>query len=179
MIRTATTIGLAAAVFLAGCAGEPENPLRFGSEAERLQPVTRPLPEPTIRGSVYVPVYSSIYLGLERGVNAIELGVTLSVRNTSPGLSLVLHAVDYYDSAGTLVRHYLEEAGQLAPFATVEFVVLRSDVRGGPGANFLVRWEGPAGIDPPLIEAVMVGQFGNAGISFTGQGRAIQGDTPR
>jgi hypothetical protein len=123
-------------------------------------------------------VYSSIYLGLESGVNIIDLGVTVSVRNTSPRLPLVLHSVDYYDSAGKLVRRYLEEPGQLGPFATVEFVIQRSDVSGGPGANFLVRWEGPSSMDAPLIEAVMVGQFGNAGISFTSQGRPIESDAP-
>ena len=58
--------------------------------------------------------------------------------------------------------------------ASVEFVIRRSDVAGGPGANFLIAWRGPAGVDEPLIEAVMVGQSGNAGISFTSAGRTLK-----
>ena len=44
---------------------------------------------------------------------------------------------------------------------------------GGPGANFLVRWSGPVGVDEPLIEAVMVGRSANAGVSFTSVGRVV------
>ena len=56
----------------------------------------------------------------------------------------------------------------------MEFVVLHGDTAGGPGANFLIQWAGPAEIDEPLIEAVMIGQSGNAGISFTSTGRTLK-----
>lgn len=179
MSRAARILLSVVALACLGCRSEAPNPLDLGSAVARLQPPTLPWPQPTKRGNVYVPVYSSIYLGLEQGVNVIDLGVTVSVRNTSPHLPLVLHAVDYHDSAGQLVRQYLTTPGELAPLATVEFVVLRSDVRGGPGANFLVRWEGQSGIDAPFMEAVMIGQFGNAGISFTSAGRPLADETSR
>ena len=70
----------------------------------------------------------------------------------------------------------LTEPGELGPLATVEFVIQRVDTAGGPGANFLVQWVGQAEVDEPLIEAVMIGQSGNAGISFTSVGRAIKNE---
>jgi hypothetical protein len=70
------------------------------------------------------------------------------------------------------------EPSELAPLATVEFVIQRADATGGPGANVLIRWKGPSEIDEPLIEAVMVGQSGNAGISFTSLGRNVS-EAPR
>jgi len=90
----------------------------------------------------------------------------------------VLEAVRYYDSAGKPVRDYIQKPSELPPLATVEFVVQRADATGGPGANFLVQWKGPAGVDEPIVEAVMVGESGNTGISFTSTGRAV-GDAAR
>jgi hypothetical protein len=40
----------------------------------------------------------------------------------------------------------------------------------------LIGWAGPAEVDEPLIEAVMVGQSGNAGISFTTSGRVVKNE---
>ena len=55
-------------------------------------------------------------------------------------------------------------------------MIQRADVAGGPGANFLVQWVGQSDVDEPLIEAVMIGQSGNAGISFTSAGRIIKNE---
>ena len=92
---------------------------------------------------------------------------------------MILNFVRYYDSAGTLVREYLPEPAELGPLATVEFVIQRVDTVGGPGANFLVQCVGQAEVDEPLIEAVMIGQSGNAGISFTSTGRVIKNEPPQ
>ena len=56
--------------------------------------------------------------------------------------------------------------------------MLQKDTAGGPGAKFLVSWEGPAGIDEPIVEAVMVGLAGNIGLAFTTSGRALTNDAP-
>ena len=57
--------------------------------------------------TVYVPVYSHIYSGdTER---PFLLTAIVSIRNTDPRVSIVLTAVDYYDSEGKLVRKYLEK----------------------------------------------------------------------
>jgi hypothetical protein len=177
-----TQTGVAIAIVslaLVACSPQPRDAGAQGSAAVRLKPLTTPLSEPTVTRTVYVPIYSSIYLGLDVRMKTVELTATMSVRNVSPQYSLVLNFARYYDSAGKPIRDYLERPGELGPLATVEFIVQRTDTSGGPGANFLVEWIGPAGIDEPLIEAVMVGQSGNAGISFASPGRVLTNTAPR
>jgi hypothetical protein len=127
---------------------------------------------------VYVPVYSSIYVPVGHPHVTVELAATVSLRNVSPRDSLVVESVRYYDSQGKHVRDHVAQPGELAPLASVEFVVPMSDTTGGPGANFLIDWSGPAGIDAPLVEAIMTGQSGNAGISFTSLGRVLASPSP-
>ena len=148
-----------------------------GSAAERLQPVMNPPPESgVVRSTVYVPIYSSLYLGRDIKNDMVQLTATLSVRNVSPRFPIVIESVRYYDSQGRLVRDHLPKPAELAALASVEFVVKEADTAGGPGANFLVKWSGPTGVDEPLIEAVMLGRSANAGISFTSAGRVITND---
>jgi len=117
-------------------------------------------------------VYSHIYTGdKERPFN---LAVTLSIRNTDPRGSLRLTAVDYYDTDGHLVRHYLEAPLEMNPLASIRYVVAEKDVKGGSGANFLVRWEASDAINVPVVESVMIGAQSGQGISFTSQAREIQ-----
>jgi hypothetical protein len=143
------------------------------SASERLQPVAADAP-PGQSAFVYVPVYSSMYLGVRNRAQSAELAATVSVRNTSSVHTITLESVRYYDSSGKRVRDYLDKPSALSPLGSVEFVVQRADVSGGPGANFLVQWAGPANVDAPLIEAVMVGQVGGAGISFTSRGQNVK-----
>jgi hypothetical protein len=119
-------------------------------------------------------VYSSIYWGLDTKQNLVDLAVTLSVRNTSRRYPLIIRSVKYHDSAGAAIREYVPEAAELPALASVEFVVQQRDTAGGPGANFLVEWAGSPNMNTPVIEAVMVGQTGNAGISFTSGGHPLQ-----
>jgi hypothetical protein len=148
------------------------------SASERLRPVSSSPTGGVAARTVYVPVYSSIYLGLNIKKTMVDLAATVSVRNLSSRHPLVLDVVRYYDSAGKPVRDYITAPAELPPLATVEFVIQRADATGGPGANFLIQWKGPPEIDEPLIEAVMVGQSGNAGISFTSLGRKVS-EAPR
>ncbi len=121
---------------------------------------------------LYVPVYSHIYTGdKERPFN---LAVTLSIRNTDSRGVLRLTMVDYYDTDGNLVRHYLDKPRDLGPLASIRYVVAEKDVKGGSGANFLVRWESDAPINGPVVESVMIGAQSGQGISFTSQAREIQ-----
>jgi hypothetical protein len=166
--------GCGVALGLLGCSQEAPDPIQHGSAAARLTPLTKPLEPPIMRRTVYVPVYSSIYLGVDIRRSMIELAATISIRNVSSRQTLVLDSVQYYDSAGKLVREYLENPAELAPLASVEFVVQRNDTTGGPGANFLVHLSGPEALPEPLIEAIMIGQAGNAGFSFTSAGRVVQ-----
>jgi hypothetical protein len=154
--------------------GEPTH----SSASERLQPAPAGPSTSTDGTIVYVPVYSSLYLGVSARAQTVDLAATVSVRNTSSVHPITLEWVRYYDSTGKQVRDYLDKPSALPPLASVEFVIQRSDAAGGPGANFLIRWNGPANIDQPLIEAVMFGQSGNAGVSFTSRGQVVR-STPR
>lgn len=125
-----------------------------------------------VRSAVYVPVYSSIHWG---GLDAItELSATVSIRNADVERRLVLVSVTYYDSIGKVIREYLDGVMELDPMSTVEFVIARSDTSGGNGANFLVDWGSATAVAEPVIEAIMLGQTGNAGISFVSQGRPVR-----
>lgn len=166
---------LAGAAFF-GCSGKEQRAGDQESATAHLKRPVTPLREPTIRRTVYVPVYSSIYHGLEVRRKVVDLAATVSIRNVSPQHPIVLNFVRYYDSAGTLVREYMTDPSELGPLASVEFVIQKADTSGGPGANFLVQWVGHSDVDEPLIEAVMIGQSGNAGISFTSPGRVIRNE---
>lgn len=166
---------LAAALALAACAAPKPDPASQGTAAERLRPVSSPPAAASVQRTVYVPVYSSIYHS-DGPQSMMELAVTVSVRNVSARQSIVIDHVRYYDSHGRRVREYLKTPSELGPLATVEFVVRQRDDAGGPGANFLVQWSGPAEVDEPLIEAVMIGHAGSVGYSFTSGGRPIRNE---
>lgn len=138
-----------------------------------LQPVTL---DSTVRlpagQTVYVPVYSHIYTW-ERS-RTIDLTATLSVRNTDLDRSMILSAVNYYDSSGKLVRKYLEQPVALEPLASTDFLVDQQDMSGGAGAAFVVEWVAQTEISAPVIEAVMINTSGNQGISFVSAGRVIK-----
>ena len=119
---------------------------------------------------VYVPVYSRLFLS---HVNYRELAASLSIRNTDPGRSITVYEIDYFDTAGNLLQRYLESPHELTPLATVTLTLPQSDVRGGAGANFLVRWSGGNDINEPIIEVVMAGFRGTHSFSFVGSGQEI------
>lgn len=137
----------------------------------------RPAPEGggngPLGGTVYVPVYSTLYLG--HGVAQPNLAVTLSVRNTSPSHGLTVRRITYYDTAGNEVQRFIEKPHALSAMGTAEFYIDLTDGRGGPGANFIVEWAAAEGTSEPLIEAVMVGGVGSRGISLISRGQNIDG----
>lgn len=159
-------------VLLAGCRQGSAPDHKEGSGHTVLVPLAKPSEyAPRVRRIVYVPVYSSLYWGVDR--QTTELAATLSIRNVSAKHAIVIHSARYYDSAGKEIREYASAPSSLAALATADFVVQRRDTAGGPGANFLVDWSAAEDVDEPVIDAVMVGQHGNAGISFTSPGRTL------
>src|SRR3954464_1563326 len=78
-----------------------------GSATERLQPVEAGASPTGTSAMVYVPVYSSLYLGLDIKHPMIELAATVSVRNVSAVHPIVIEWVRYYDSAGKRIRDYV------------------------------------------------------------------------
>jgi hypothetical protein len=175
-VLKANCLGAAVLLGTVACSNPRRDAIMQGSASTRLRAVTSPLPQPTVQRTVYVPVYSSIYLGVDLKHDMMDLAVTVSVRNVSARQRIVLDHVRYYDSDGRMVREYLGAPSELAPLASVEFVVAQMDKAGGPGANFLVQWTGPADVDEPVIEAVMIGNGGNVGYSFVSAGRNVKNE---
>ncbi len=122
--------------------------------------------------TVYVPVYS--HLEMKEGGRRYDMAADVSVRNVDPDAPLTLVSVRYYDNDGKLLGEYLESAAVLPPLGSRHFVVGRTDVQGGVGANFLVEWRSEQDVAEPIVEAVMVGTTGTQGFAFRSPGRVIQ-----
>jgi len=161
------------ALLLAGCGTPPGAEPPKNAAAPPATAGTAPV-NPAMRQTLYVPVYSSIHWGLDKRL--VNLAATLSVRNVSRKHPIYLAKVEYYDSHGKKLRDYLQTTQEIGPLGTVEFVVEQRDVAGGPGANFIVEWTSAAVIYEPILESVMVGQLGAAGISFTSPARVLKAD---
>ncbi len=122
--------------------------------------------------TVYVPVYSHIYFGNKE--RPFLLTVTLSIRNTDPDNKIVLTAVDYYETQGKLIKHYLDRPIILGPLHSVRYIVPEKEKIGGSGANFMVDWNADRAVSPPIIESIMIGAKSGQGISFTSRGQAVR-----
>jgi hypothetical protein len=142
--------------------------IRFASSVSEPSPSATP----KIQASVYVPAYAQIRLGSGRG--RIDLATTLSVHNSSRETPIVLRSVTYHNTEGELVEQYLGRPVALRPLGTIEVFVPEDDLRGGPGANFLVNWASVSPVPEPVIEAVMIGRIGPTGYSFVSQGRSLR-----
>jgi hypothetical protein len=130
----------------------------------------------TVGQTLYVPVYGHIYYS--HGDRAVNLTVTLSIRNTDPDLAIRVTAVDYHETDGTLVQRYLDAPRRLGPLATTEIVIDEHDNRGGSGANFIVEWDAAQPVTPPLVESVMISTASAQGLSFNIPARVIRERSP-
>lgn len=124
-----------------------------------------------IRRLTYVPIYSHVYYG---GGHPYLLEATLSIRNVDPDDPIFVKSVRYFDTRGELAKTYVDQTIRLAPLETIELLVPEKDATGGSGANFLVDWRTADEVEPPLIEAVMVGVERAQGISFSSRGRTLK-----
>ena len=122
--------------------------------------------------TVYVPAYSNVYS--DAGL-PILLAVSLNLRSTDPKASVTLTRVDYYDTAGKLLRRYVTSPQRLGPLETKSFIIEKTDYEGGSGANFIVQWRADGPVNPPLIEAVMVGIDPEYSFSFVRSGTSVTG----
>lgn len=122
--------------------------------------------------TVYVPVYSEISYGERR--TTLNVGITLSVRNTDRRNALRIVHVDYHSAEGKFVRAYQPEPATLAPLAAAEYIITGGDRSGGTAASFIVEWDSTTPVSPPVIEAVMIGAASMSGVSFTSIGRVLE-----
>jgi len=118
--------------------------------------------------TVYIPAYSHIYHGSKE--TPLLLSVTLSLRNTDMKHAITVTAVNYHDTKGVLVKEYLQKAMVIGPLSSERFIVPQDDNSGGSGANFIVEWAAQQQVNPPIIEAVMIGTQSQLGISFSSRG---------
>ena len=158
---------------LTSCEAEPESPTAARSPSQPEQAAVR-TEDHVAAGRQYVPMYSHIYA---RDGAALDLAVTVSVRNVSVEHPMTLESVRYYDTAGKLLEEFVKTPSSLAPLQTVEFFVPTSDTRGGSGANLVVTWSAANPIVPPIVEAIMV-QSGktNRAFAFSTRGIEIDGE---
>lgn len=122
--------------------------------------------------TVYVPVYSHVFYGDQS--RTLNLTVTLTIRNTDATKAMSLNSVKYLDSAGKLLQEYVPQPIQLDPLNSTLFHVKESDVSGGAGASFIVKWQAKEKVNAPIIEGIMIGAMANQGISFTERGQVIE-----
>lgn len=129
-------------------------------------------PVKTTGQTVYVPAYSHIYHGNREA--KLLLSVTLSIRNIDPENSISISVVDYYETAGTLLKHFIRTPITLGPLGSERYIIPQNDASGGSGANFIVVWQAEAPTNPPIIETIMIGTQSQLGISFTSRGQSLQ-----
>ena len=120
--------------------------------------------------AIYVPVYSHIYA---KGGTPVLLETTLSIRNTDPERNVVVTSIKYYDTKGNMIEEYLDGNLELSSLESTEVLVVKQDIRGGSGANFIVTWRADAPVHLPMVQAVMVGGEGDRKISFLSSGQPL------
>lgn len=157
---------------LLACDGPPPPP----AHTERLVGATPEVPAPAgdgkVGGTIYVPVYSSVFI--RDGNQTFDLSVTVSVRNADPERPIALRTLRFHDREGKLIHSYVDQIQMLGPLASAETLVAESDTRAGVGGSFVFEWEAPAGTADPVVEAVMIGASSQQGISFLSQGRVVR-----
>lgn len=122
--------------------------------------------------TLYVPAYSYIYHGNKEA--KLNLTTTLSIRNTSRAEGIRVLSVEFYDTAGKLLRSYLDEPVLMKPLESLRYVVKLDDDEGGSGANFIVKWEADKAVDVPIVESIMLGTGSSYGFAFLTQGVPIE-----
>jgi hypothetical protein len=124
--------------------------------------------------TVYVSIYSHIYSGLK--ARPFDLAAILSIRNTDMNQAVTIVSAKYYDTDGKLLKEYLNEPLQLKALVSTRYIIKEGDKAGGSGANFIVKWKSEKKVNPPIIEAVMIGTHSGQGISFVSRGQVIKDD---
>jgi hypothetical protein len=90
--------------------------------------------------------------------------------------AVTIVSAKYYDTDGKLLKEYLNEPLQLKALVSTRYIIKEGDKAGGSGANFIVKWKSEKKVNPPIIEAVMIGTHSGQGISFVSRGQVIKDD---
>jgi hypothetical protein len=122
--------------------------------------------------SLYLPVYSHMLygnLGKSGKASQVLLSTLVSIRNTDTKRPLRITSARYYDTNGKLLGERVPAPIQLAPLGTMELFVELNDASGGSGANFIIKWDAEATINPPLVEGLHVNMDGGKAVIFMTQ----------
>ncbi len=126
--------------------------------------------------TLYLPIYSHVWHGDldSRGEPAKALvSVSVSIRNTDPARPIRVSSAQYYDTDGKRLREYVAAPRTVAPMATFELFIPRSDDTGGSGANFVIVWKSDAPASPPIVEGFHANLPAGRSIAFTTTARPI------
>lgn len=164
-------------ILMVGCSGPIDE---SSSNPSFEQPINPAVPvdgadlEIVTGQTLYVPAYSGLYDASESNLTIRDLTVMLAVHNPNLEEPIIIETVQYYDMHGQLVKVYVESPLQLAPMATANFVIDQEDRRGGTGANFIVEWGAEAVVHDPIVEAIMMNNWGHQALAFRSPARVIE-----
>lgn len=135
-------------------------------------PLVAAEPELAAGQSLYVPVYSNVFIGPKQQV--YNLAVNLSIRNTDSRQAITVTAIDYHADNGRLIKSFAVRPIRIAPLGSYRVFITEADRRAGFGAKFLVRWRAENPVNLPIVEGVMIGARAGQGISFTTRGQPLK-----
>lgn len=121
--------------------------------------------------TIYVPAYSHIYIGDRE--RPFLLTITVSIRNVNLNHPITLTGVDYYETQGKFLKKMVDNPITLNPLESKRYIIAEKDNTGGSGANFIVEWRSEKAVNPPIVEAIMIGAKSGQGISFTSRGQVL------
>lgn len=122
--------------------------------------------------TLFLPIYSHMLygnLGKSGRVSQVLLSSLVSIRNTDPKRALRVISARYYDTHGQLIAERIPVPVQIPPLGTHELFVELNDASGGSGANFIVHWDAPQPVSPPLVEALHANMDGGKAVIFMTQ----------
>jgi hypothetical protein len=122
--------------------------------------------------TVYLPIYSHMLygnLGKSGKASYVLLSALVSIRNVDARRPLRVLSARYFDTQGKLLGERVAAPVVVPPLGTLELFVELNDASGGSGANFVVKWDAEAPINPPLVEALHANMDGGKAVIFTTQ----------
>lgn len=168
LVKTVVII-LLSSIFILGCT-DSDTSKKPTKEYSYFYPVDN-TEDATKHEIIYLPVYSHVYTSEE---TYEPMGITLSIRNSDTKEKIYIESISYFSTSGELIESYISKTHQLNPMASVDFVIDLNDMRGGSGANFIIKWAGNSNSSTPIIQAVMVNNSGNKAFSFITNGKKVE-----
>ena len=127
--------------------------------------------------TLYQPIYSHVTfgnLGRSGAPSQVMLSALVSIRSTDPRRPLRVVSARYYDTNGKLLGERVPNPVTIPPLGTLELFIERNDFSGGSGANFVIKWDASAPVNPPMVEALHVNMDGGKAVVFTTQAQPIE-----